>query len=553
MARASLREYQRELAERLRSAEAGRSASKLGLQAGGGNWLVDLGDAGEVIPVKPITPVPLTQPWFRGVTNIRGNLFSVVDFGAYLGGAPVAIGDQSRLVILGERFRTSAGRALAGLAQPDAAAGARGTGRAGRMVQGRVHRPGRKNLARARCGAAGTASGFPRGRIVTRKRQVGGEGMATKLLQWGTATVAALAAQGAAAQGVTADKILVGQGAVFSGPAAQLGIQMRNGIKSYFDFVNEKGGVHGRKLELVTEDDQYESKVAPVATKKLIEQHKVFALVGYVGTPTGVAALPVLTEAKVPLVGMFTGAEVLRVPHNRYVFHVRASYYDETEKIVEQVLSTGGKKIAVFYQNDAYGQAGLKGVEIAMGKRNLKIAALGTVERNTVKVEDAVKTINASQPDAVVMVSAYTSCAEFIRQMKKAGSGTIFYNVSFVGSKALSDALGKDGVGVAISQVVPFPWATSVPVVKEYQQLAGKAGFKDYNFSAMEGFLVAKVFVEGLRRTGKDLNREKFIDAMEKMNDVDLGGFFVGYSPKNHIGSKFVDLTIIARDGKFLR
>jgi branched-chain amino acid transport system substrate-binding protein len=354
-------------------------------------------------------------------------------------------------------------------------------------------------------------------------------------------------------QGVTNDKIVLGQAAVFSGPAAQLGIQMRNGIQAYFAAVNAKGGVNGRKLELVTEDDQYESKVAPVASRKLIEEHKVFALLGYVGTPTGTEHIKVTVPAKVPLVGMFTGAEALRVPFSRYVFHVRASYYDETEKIVEQVLSTGGKKIAVFYQNDGYGQAGLKGVEIAMGKRNLKIEALGTVERNTIAVQDAVKKINAAQPDAVVMVSAYTSCAEFIKQMKKAGSAATFYNVSFVGSKALADALGKEGSGVAISQVVPFPWGTAVPVVKEYQAAAKTAGYTDYNFSAMEGFLTAKVMVEGLRRAGRNLNRETFVDAMEKMNDVDLGGFWVSYSPKSHTGSKFVDLTIIGREGKFLR
>ena len=356
----------------------------------------------------------------------------------------------------------------------------------------------------------------------------------------------------AAAQGVTQDRIRLGQAAVFSGPAAQLGIQMRNGIKAYFDHVNDKGGVHGRRLELVTEDDFYEASRAPAATRKLIEEHRVFALLGYVGTPTGVVHLPVATQAKVPLVGMFTGAEALRVPFNRYVFHVRASYYDETEAIVEQVMSTGGKNIAVFYQDDAYGLAGLKGVEIAMARRNMKISALGTVERNTVKVEGAVKSIHAAKPDAVVMVSAYTSCAEFIRQMKRAGSGATFYNVSFVGSQALADALGKEGPGVAISQVVPFPWGTAVPVVREYQQLAGKAGYTDYNFSAIEGFLVAKVMVEGLRRAGRDLTRERFIDAMEKL-DVDLGGFYVTYSPKSHTGSKFVDLTIIGREGKFLR
>lgn len=364
--------------------------------------------------------------------------------------------------------------------------------------------------------------------------------------------IAAALPQASFAQGMTNDRIVLGQSVALTGPAAELGIQMRNGVKAYLDHVNENGGVHARKVELITLDDGYEPARTVPNTKRLIEQDKVFALIGYVGTPTSVPSIPVFTQAKVPFVGPFTGAEALRVPFNRYIFHVRASYYDETEAIVEQVLSVGGKSIAVFYQDDAYGQAGLKGVEIAMTKRGLKIAALGTVERNTIKVENAVKTIHAAEPDAVVMISAYTSCAEFIRQMKKAGSAATFYNVSFVGSKALADALGKDGTGVAISQVVPFPWSMAVPVVKEYRQLSAKAGHKDYNFSAIEGFLVAKVFVEGLRRAGRDLTREKFIDAMEKM-DVDLGGFYISYSPKNHAGSKFVDLTIIGREGKFLR
>jgi ABC-type branched-subunit amino acid transport system substrate-binding protein len=367
------------------------------------------------------------------------------------------------------------------------------------------------------------------------------------------ASISIVAAGGAIAEnGVLHDKIVLGQSVALSGAAAQLGIQMRNGIRAYFDYVNESGGVHGRKLELITLDDGYEPARTVPNTKKLIEEDKVFALIGYVGTPTSVPAIPIFTAAKVPFVGPFTGAEALRTPFNRYIFHVRASYYDETEKIVEQVVSTGGKSIAVFYQDDAYGQAGLKGTEIAMTKRGLKIAALGTVERNTIKVENAVKVINAVQPDAVVMISAYTSCAEFIRQMRKAGSGAIFYNVSFVGSKALADSLGSDGLGVAISQVVPFPWERAVPVVREYQRLSTKENHSDFNFSAIEGFLVAKVFVEGLKRAGKDLTREKFIDAMEKIQDLDIGGFYLSYSPKNHAGSKFVDLTIIGRDGKFL-
>jgi branched-chain amino acid transport system substrate-binding protein len=353
--------------------------------------------------------------------------------------------------------------------------------------------------------------------------------------------------------GVTHKTILLGQSAAFSGPAAQLGIQMNIGTKAYFDHVNAQGGVFGRKIELKTRDDRYEATLCIENTKKFIEEDKVFALISYVGTPTTVAAMPVFTQAKVPLVGPFTGAEAFRNPVNRYIFNIRASYYDETEKIVEQLVSTGNKKIAVFYQDDAYGQAGLKGVQIAMDRRNLKIAALGKVERNTVNVQDAVKTINAVEPDGVIMISAYTSIAEFVREMKKAGSTTQFHNVSFVGSTALADALKDEGYGVAISQVVPFPWSPSVPIVKEYQEIMAKSGHTDFNFSSLEGYIVGKVMVEGLRRAGKDLTREKLISALEGMNNVDLGDFIVNFSPGNHSGSRFVDLTMIGRGGKFLR
>jgi branched-chain amino acid transport system substrate-binding protein len=328
---------------------------------------------------------------------------------------------------------------------------------------------------------------------------------------------------------------------------------MNVGTKTYFDYVNAHGGIHGRKIELRTRDDKYEAALAIENTKKLIEEDRVFALVSYVGTPTTGAALPIITEAKVPLIGPFTGAELLRTPVNRYIFNVRASYYDETEKIVEQLTSTGNKNIAVFYQDDSYGQAGLKGVEIAMTKRGLKVSALGKVERNTVKVQEAVKMIDSVKPDAVVMISAYTSIAEFVREMRAAGSAAQLHNVSFVGSKALSDSLKSEGYGVAISQVVPFPWSPAVPIVKEYQQVLKQAGNTDYNFSSLEGFIVGKVVVEGLKRAGKDLTREKLIAALESMNSVDLGGFMVGFSPNNHSGSQYVDLTMIGREGKFLR
>jgi branched-chain amino acid transport system substrate-binding protein len=353
--------------------------------------------------------------------------------------------------------------------------------------------------------------------------------------------------------GVTPTTIVLGQSAAFTGPAAQLGIQMNVGLKVYFDHLNAQGGVHGRKIELRTRDDKYEAKLCVETTRKLIEEDRVFALIGYVGTPTSGAALPIFTEAKVPFVGPFTGAELLRQPFNRYIFNVRASYYDETEEIVEQLVSTGTKNIAVFYQDDNYGLAGLKGVELAMQRRKLKISATATVERNTTAVAAAVKKIIAVKPDAVVMVSAYTSIAAFVREMKKAGSGAQFHNVSFVGSKALADALGDEGYGVAISQVVPFPWSPTTQIVREYHALLKAARITDHNFSSLEGFIVAKVFTEGLRRAGRDLTRERLIAGLEAMSNVDLGDFIVRFGPNNHNGSQWVDLTMIGRGGKFVR
>jgi ABC-type branched-subunit amino acid transport system substrate-binding protein len=355
-----------------------------------------------------------------------------------------------------------------------------------------------------------------------------------------------------AQDGVTPSRILIGQSAAFSGPASELGTEMRAGAMAYFDQINRKGGVHGRRIEVATIDDGYEPDRAAANTKKLIADG-VFLLFGYVGTPTSNAAKPIFTEAQVPFVGPFTGAESLRTPVNRYIFNVRASYFAETDKIVEQLVNLGMTRVAVFYQNDAYGQAGLAGVERAVKKRNLAIAVTGTVERNTIDVATAVKAIAKTEPQAVVMVSAYKSCAAFIKEMKKAGSNPQFINVSFVGSRALANELGDTGRGVGITQVVPFPWNVGVPVVKEYQRdLTAATGKSEYSFTSLEGYIAAKVLVEGLRRAGKDLTRERFVQTMENFS-YDTGGFIVNYAPNDRTGSHFVELTVITKEGKFLR
>ena len=357
----------------------------------------------------------------------------------------------------------------------------------------------------------------------------------------------------AADPGITPTTILIGQSAAFSGPASELGNEMRAGALAYLQQVNAAGGVNGRKIELRSLDDGYESDRAAANTRKLIDDG-VFLLFGYVGTPTSNASKPIFTAAKVPFVGPFTGAESLRNPLNRYIFNIRASYFDETEKIVGQLAGQTLTRIAVFYQNDDYGKAGLAGVERAMQKRNMKIVATGTVERNTTDVAAAVAAISKADPQGVIMISAYKSCAAFIKAMRAAGQNPQFMNVSFVGSKALAHETGPAGRGVGISQVVPFPWSLSARVVKDYQQaLSASTGKQNYSFTSLEGYIAAKVLVEGLRRAGKDLTREKFIAAMEDIREFDAGGYTVSFSPTDHNGSKFVELTVIGKDEGFLR
>ena len=262
------------------------------------------------------------------------------------------------------------------------------------------------------------------------------------------------------------NRIVLGQSAAMTGPAAQLGVQMNAGARIFFNSLNAQGGVNGSTIELRAADDGYEPDRCKANTEKFIKDD-VFALFGYVGTPTCLAALPLTLDAKMPFFGPFTGAEALREPFHKTVFHLRASYFDETALIVKQLTSLGLKKIAVFYQNDAYGKAGLDGVTRALKAQNLAPVALGTVERNTVEVAQAVKAIGPAMPEAVVQISAYKSCAAFIRAARKAGYGGTFFNVSFVGTQALATELGKEGNGIMVSQVMPFPFSTTTPISRE--------------------------------------------------------------------------------------
>ena len=345
--------------------------------------------------------------------------------------------------------------------------------------------------------------------------------------------------------------LVLGQSAAFSGPAAQLGEQFKRGALLHFERINSKGGVNGRTIELKSLDDGYEPDRCKANTEQLIKEG-VFALFGYIGTPTSLAALPLASAARTPFIAPFTGAQALRDPFNRYAFHVRASYYDETAEIVRQATSMGIKRIAVFHQNDSYGKAGLDGVLRSLKPLNLEPAGLGTVERNTVDVDAAVKAILAAKPEAIVQISAYKACAAFIRAARKAGFGGTFYNVSFVGTKALADELGADARGVVISQVMPYPYTPASLLASDYLAV-GKAAAGDKfepNYSSMEGFVAARTLVEALKKINGAPTSDSLIAALESLRELNLGGFYVDLSPNKHTGSRYVDLTILAGDGK---
>ncbi|MBU1443032.1 MAG: ABC transporter substrate-binding protein [Gammaproteobacteria bacterium] len=342
--------------------------------------------------------------------------------------------------------------------------------------------------------------------------------------------------------------LILGQSAAFSGPAAQLGIQFYQGAKLMLDQYNAQPG--RREVQIAKLDDGYEPDRCTANTRKLIADD-AFALFGYIGTPTSLAALPLAVDAKIPFIAPFTGAMALREPFHKNVFHLRASYDDETALIVRQLTNLGLKKIAVFYQNDSYGKAGLDGVNGALAKQNLRPVALATVERNSVDVAAAVQTICSQRPDAVVQISAYKSCAVFIRQARKAGYGGTFFNVSFVGTQALSDELGKDGAGVVVSQVVPSPYNPANAITREFTEAMRKAGGDlQANFSSLEGYLAAKVLLEGLRRTPGKPSREGLIAGLESIDRQQFGGFDVQFSPRNHVASNFVELSMITANGR---
>ncbi len=344
--------------------------------------------------------------------------------------------------------------------------------------------------------------------------------------------------------------IVLGQSAPFSGPSAQLGIQFHAGARLHFDAVNAQGGIGRRPVQLLTLDDGYEPDRCVANTRRFIDQ-EVLALFGYVGTPTSLAALPLFTQARVPFFAPFTGAEGLRQPFNRLIFHVRASYNAETALIVQQLTHLGLRRIGVFHQDDAYGKAGLEGVARALATHQLEPHATGTVPRNSVDVAAAVNKLVAARPEAIVQISTYSASAAFVRAARRAGYGGTFYNLSFVGAQALADALGRDAAGVVVSEVMPSPYQTKRQIVRDFREAIRRGGNKvQANYSSIEGYVAARVFTEGLREAGNRPTRESLVAGLESLGTTNVSGYPVSFGPNSHQGSRFVELSMLTGDGR---
>jgi ABC-type branched-subunit amino acid transport system substrate-binding protein len=353
--------------------------------------------------------------------------------------------------------------------------------------------------------------------------------------------------------GVSDNRIVFGQSAAFEGPAAALGLGMREGILASFNEANATGGVNGRRLELVSYDDGYEPEKAIANTKRLIDEDGVFALVGEVGTPTSNAAQPIATEAGVPFIGPFTGAAFLRDPSLGNVINVRGSYDQETEAWIEHLTTDlGVSRIAILYQDDTFGRAGLSGVSKALEKRGMKLVAEGTYERNTTAVKTALLAIRKADPEAVVMVGTYKPCAEFIKLAHRLKLNAVFVNISFVGANALAKELGEDGKGVVVTQVVPFPGDMSLPLVARYQK-ALKASNPDaqIGFVSLEGYMVGRLVVEALGNTKGPVTRVGLLSTIKEVGTFDLGGIILSYGQDDNQGMDQVFLTVIQADGTF--
>ena len=364
-------------------------------------------------------------------------------------------------------------------------------------------------------------------------------------------TIFAIGPVSAGAPGITAKDIILGQSCDISGPIKELGTGMRDGALTYFNYINTMGGVNGRKIRLITLDDKYDAALCRTNTANLIDVEHVFLLFGYVGTPTSKVAVEEAAREGVPYFGPYTGAEFLRTPVNPLVFNIRASYFQETEAIVGKLFQEKGlKRISVFYMKGAYGQAGVEGVQTALAKRNLTLHSKAAYEVKTGDATEAAKKLAADNPQAVIIVATRDPSADLIGKMRAAGSNPYFVNISPVGGEKLAMKLGNQGIGVMITQVVPFPYDKRTPLVEEYHSLTRQffpGG--EPTFTGMEGFMAAKSLCKILEAIPGEIDRKKFIEVAQSQSKIELGGVTLSFKPDDHQGSHDVFFTQIVPGG----
>lgn len=358
--------------------------------------------------------------------------------------------------------------------------------------------------------------------------------------------------------GVFGDRVVFGQSAALSGPAEELGVGMRLGILAAFEEVNRAGGVNGRQLELRSLDDSYEPEAAIANTAALIESQEVFALIGAVGTPTSRSATPVAAAAGIPYVAPFTGAGFLRDDYWTNIVNLRASYAQETEEMVERLtVDLGIERIAVLFQDDSFGRAGYFGAIAALERRGMEPVAIGFYPRNTTAIKGALLDLRAGDPEAVIMVGAYEPVGTLISWSRNTGFDPVFITLSFVGANALANQLGAVGEGVFVTQVVPFPFDESTPIVASYQAaLRAVDSGAVPGFVSLEGYIAGRLAIAGLEQCDDSVTRRCFLNAILGADEFDIGGFVLDFgdgvsATEDNQGSDTVFVTRIGADGAY--
>jgi ABC-type branched-subunit amino acid transport system substrate-binding protein len=355
-----------------------------------------------------------------------------------------------------------------------------------------------------------------------------------------------------AEDGVTDSSVLIGQTVGVTGTVAGPVKEMNEGANAYFREVNKRGGVHGRRIDMLVLDDKFDPALTLANAEVLIKRDRVFALFQGRGTPHTQGILPLLNEYNVPLVAPSTGAAGFHKPVNRLLFNIRAKYQDEVAKAVEHFTTVGIRSISILHVDDAFGQDGLEGFMKAMEARKLMPVSVTKFARVNPDYEATAAEVIKAAPGALIVVSSAKNTVEVIKAIRARGGRMQIMTMSNNSSQAFVKDLGPAGIGVIVSQITPTPHLLSSKLGQEFAA-AAKAHGVTVSYAAMEGFVNAKVFVEGLRRAGPKLTRDGFIRALESMQRVDFGGLMVTYGPDDHTGSDFVELTMIGRDGKFVR